>query len=155
MIIFVIYSSIDTKMTNDVKRSVYASIWQNRIAKCIKKYTSTWVQQTMAATQKLEHAQVFVSHINLFSISTIEKRSFAKTNFFNFHTHEISQILLWRSNCVLLRQHKSFSFQNSFVDLPLKSIMRLFRISWGILLAICHIMQIYLSILPLRERETV
>ena len=77
-------------MTNDVQRSV------DRIGlpNVSTKYTLRWVQQTMAATQKLEHAQVFVSHINLFSISTIEKRSFAKTNFFNFHTHEISQILL-------------------------------------------------------------
>ena len=49
-----------------------------------KKYTLTWVQQTMAATQKLEHAQVFVSHINLFSISTIEKRSFAKKTYLIF-----------------------------------------------------------------------
>ena len=50
-----------------------------------KKYTLRWVQQTMAATQKLEHAQVFVSHINLFSISTIEKRSFANKLFQFLH----------------------------------------------------------------------
>ena len=130
-------------------------IWQNRIAKFINKIHIEMGSADNGCNTKVTACTSFVSHINLFSISTIEKRSFAKTNFFNFHTHEISQILLWRSNCVLLRQHKSFSFQNSFVDLPLKSIMRLFRISWGILLAICHIMQIYLSILPLRERETV
>ena len=49
-----------------------------------KKYTLPWIQQTMvAATEKLE--QVFLSHINLFSISTIEKRSFANKLFQFLH----------------------------------------------------------------------
>ena len=55
-----------------------------RLPNVSTKYTLRWVQQTMAATQKLQHAQVFVSHINLFSISTIEKRSFAKNKLFQF-----------------------------------------------------------------------